>query len=93
VPRGHDNRPMIWWGTIVVGTSAVAAGMFGLRAPVTGTVRTIVLAIGGALVGLGAIGLQRDASAAEWVLTPLVLGALSVLHARLLFAGEGPGRI
>jgi hypothetical protein len=27
------------------------------------------------------------------VLTPLVLGALSVLHARLLFAGEGPGRI
>jgi hypothetical protein len=71
----------------------VAAGMFGLRAPVTGTVRTIVLAVGGALVGLGAIGLQPDASAAEWVLTPLVLGALSVLHARLLFAGEGPGRI
>ncbi|MDP9328748.1 MAG: hypothetical protein M3P10_11115 [Actinomycetota bacterium] len=84
---------MIWWGTIMVGASAVAAGMFGLRAPVTGTVRTIVLAVGGALVGLGAIGLQPDASAAEWVLTPLVLGALSVLHARLLFAGEGPGRI
>jgi hypothetical protein len=84
---------MIWWGTIVVGASAVAAGMFGLRAPVTGTVRTIVLAVGGALVGLGAIGLQQDASAAEWVLTPPVLGALSVLHARLLFAGEGPGRI
>jgi hypothetical protein len=52
-----------------------------------------VLALGGALVGLGAIGLQPDRSPVEWALTPLVLGALSVLHARLLFAGEGPGRI
>lgn len=84
---------MIWWGVIVLGLSAVLGGMFGFRAPVTGTVRTIVLACGGALVGLGAIGLQRGASPAEWVLTPLVLGALSVLHARLLFAGGGPGRI
>jgi hypothetical protein len=84
---------VVWWATIALGGSMVAAGMFGLRAPVRGTVRTIVLALGGALVGLGAIGLQRGASASEWVLTPLVLGALSVLHARLLFAGEGPGRI
>jgi hypothetical protein len=56
-------------------------------------VRTIVLAAGGVLVGLGAIGLQHDATVLEWVLTPLVVGALSVLHARLLLAGEGPGRI
>jgi hypothetical protein len=93
VPRGHDNRPMIWWGAIVVGGAVVAAGMFGLHAPLRSPVRTIVLAGGGALVGLGAIGLQRDATALEWVLTPLVVGALSVLHARLLLAGEGPGRI
>jgi hypothetical protein len=84
---------MVWWGTIVVGGGTVAAGMFGLRSPLRSPVRTIVLAAGGALAGLGAIGLQRDASALEWVLTPLVVGALSVLHARLLLAGEGPGRI
>jgi hypothetical protein len=84
---------MIWWVAIVVGGSAVAAGMFGLRASLRSPVRTIVLAGGGALVGLGAIGLQGDATALEWVLTPLVVGALSVLHARLLLAGEGPGRI
>jgi hypothetical protein len=84
---------MIWWATIVVGASAVVGAMFGFRAPLTGAVRTIVLAAGGVLVGLGAIGLQQDASVAEWVLTPPALGALSVLHARLLFAGEGPGRI
>jgi uncharacterized membrane protein len=93
VPRGHDNRPMVWWGTIVVGGAVVAAGMFGLRTPLRSPVRTIVLAAGGVLVGLGAIGLQHDATVLEWVLTPLVVGALSVLHARLLLAGEGPGRI
>jgi hypothetical protein len=84
---------MIWWATIAVGGSSVAAGMFWLRAPLRSPVRTVVLAGGGALVGLGAIGLQRHATALEWVLTPLVVGALSVLHARLLLAGEGPGRI
>jgi hypothetical protein len=84
---------MIWWATIAVGGSSVAAGMFWLGAPLRSPVRTIVLAAGGALVGLGAIGLQRHATALEWVLTPLVVGALSVLHARLLLAGEGPGRI
>ena len=43
--------------------------------------------------GLGAIGLQDRATAVEWVLTPVVLGALGVFHDRLLFAGEGPRRI
>lgn len=84
---------MIWWVTIAIGAAAVAAALFGPRGPATGMVRTIALAGGGALVGLGAIGLQPGASVAEWALTPLVLGALSVLHARLLFAGDGPGRI
>jgi hypothetical protein len=52
-----------------------------------------VLAAGGAVVGLGAIGLQDHPTAVEWILTPLLLGALGVLHDRLLFAGEGPRRI
>lgn len=84
---------MVWWAAIVVGASAVAASMFALRTPARGALRTLALAGGGALVGLGGIGLQRGASAAEWILTPLVLGALSVFHARLLSAGEGPRRI
>lgn len=84
---------MIWGALLAVGGSAVAAAMFVLRTRLPGPVRTLVLAIGGAVVGLGAIGLQEDPSAVEWVLTPLVLGALSVLHVRLLFAGEGPGRV
>jgi hypothetical protein len=84
---------VIWWLAIVAGGIVVAVGMFAVRAPLTGVARTSVLVLGGALVGLGAIGLQPDPSAVEWALTPPVLGALSVLHARLLFAGEGPGRI
>ena len=78
---------------IVAGGSAVAAAMAWRRTPSTAGARTILLAGGGAVVGAGAIGLQGHASALEWLLTPLVLGALSVLHARLLFAGDGPGRI
>ena len=49
--------------------------------------------LGGVLVGLGAIGFTDDPNTADWVLAPLVLGALAPIHVRLLFAGEGPRRI
>jgi hypothetical protein len=84
---------VLWGAVLAVGGLIVAASMFPLRGRLPETVRRAVLAVGGAGVGLGAIGLQDHPTTVEWILTPLVLGALGVLHDRLLFAGEGPRRI
>jgi hypothetical protein len=81
------------WGAVVAagGVIWVLSGLL-LRDRLPAFVRTVVLVTGAAVVGLGAIGLQDGASTLEWVLTPLALGALALLHDRLLFAGEGPRR-
>lgn len=84
---------MIWGAVIGAGAVVVLTATFVFRDRVATSVRTGVLVIGAGLVGVGAIGLQDRASTAEWILTPVVLGALAVLHDRLLFAGSGPGRI
>jgi hypothetical protein len=82
------------WGVLVgIGAVVVIAATVAVRGPLPRVVRTVVLVAGAVLVGIGAIGLQDHASTVEWLLTPLVLGALAVLHDRLLFSGDGPGRI
>jgi hypothetical protein len=83
----------VLWGVVLAGGGLIAvAATFPLRGRVSEPVRRAVLAAGGVIVGLGAIGLRESPSVAEWILTPLVLGALGVFHDRLLFAGEGPRR-
>jgi hypothetical protein len=84
---------VIWGASIALGAATVVAATFPLRDRVPAAVRTGVLIAGAGVVGLGAIGLQEDASTVEWMLAPAVLGALAVLHDRLLFARDGPGRI
>lgn len=84
---------MVWGAVLAAGVLVVAVSMFVLRGRLPESGRRAVLAVGGLLVGLGAIGLQDHASAVEWILTPAVLGALGVFHDRLLFAGTGPRRI
>ena len=78
---------------LAAGGLGVMASMFPLRGRLPETGRRALLAVAGAAVGLGAIGLQEHASTFEWILTSVGLGALAVFHDRLLFAGEGPGRI
>jgi hypothetical protein len=53
----------------------------------------LLAALGGVLVGLGAVGFTDAPTSVERVLAALVLGALAPLHVRLLFLGEGPRRI
>ena len=78
---------------LVVGAVVSAAVALPLRTRLAPRAVDIGAALGGVLVGLGAIGLTDDPSAVEWLLVPLVLAALAPLHVRLLFAGEGPRRI
>ncbi len=66
--------------------------VFALRSRLAWSATTGVLALAGAGLGLGAIMVQRNASAPEWALAPLVCAALLPLNVRLLYAGEGPLR-
>jgi UDP-N-acetylmuramyl pentapeptide phosphotransferase/UDP-N-acetylglucosamine-1-phosphate transferase len=84
---------VIWVVAIVIGGVVVAAATLLLRTRMARPARLALLVAGALAVGIGAIGLQDDATALEWVLTPLVLAALALLHDRLVFAGDGPRRI
>jgi hypothetical protein len=81
------------WGAVLAagGVMWVVSGLL-LRSRLPPALRNAGLVTGAAVVGLGAIALQDGASTLEWVLTPLVVGALALLHDRLLFAGDGPRR-
>ena len=53
----------------------------------------ILVALAGAGLGVGALVLQQDVNAAEWIVVPVALAALLPVHVRLLFTGEGPLRV
>src|SRR5258706_7086274 len=76
---------------ILVLVAAVASGLAALatlRLGVATTATLLLMALAGALAGLGGLLVQDGVSAGEWVAATLVLAALGVFHARLLFAGD-----
>jgi hypothetical protein len=52
----------------------------------------LLLAVGGAGLGIGALFFQEDVSTSAWVLTPALVAVLCVVHARMLVASGGPLR-
>ena len=77
---------------IVVGAGLGLFATFVVRSRQPWRTTAAALALSGALVGIGAIAVQHEANAAEWLLAPIVLGALFPLNVRLLFRGAGPMR-
>jgi hypothetical protein len=52
----------------------------------------LLLAAFGAVLGVGGLLLQSDVGLAAWILTPVAVATITVLHVRVLFAGSGPLR-
>ncbi len=52
----------------------------------------VLLAASGALLGLGGLLVQSDVGVGAWLLTPIAVATIAVLHVRVLFAGSGPLR-
>jgi hypothetical protein len=64
-----------------------------LRRRIPQTASDLLAALGGAGVGVGGLLLlHRDVNTASWIAAPVMLGALSVWHLRVLFGGSGPFR-
>jgi hypothetical protein len=82
-------------GVLVVTGSAglVAATAIEFRRRLPGEQVDRLFAAAGAGLGLGALLVQQGVGPVEWVVVPVALGALFPLHARLLFAGDGPLRV
>jgi hypothetical protein len=82
-------------GVLVLAGSAglVAATAIEFRRRLPGDQVDRLFAAAGAGLGLGALLVQREVGPVEWVAVPVALGALFPLHARLLFAGDGPLRV
>ena len=52
----------------------------------------VLLAIEGAVLGVGGLLVQQGVGTAAWILTPIAVALIAVLHVRVLFAGSGPLR-
>ncbi len=52
----------------------------------------VLLAASGALLGLGGLLVQSGVGIGAWLLTPIAVATIAVLHVRVLFAGSGPLR-
>ncbi len=51
-----------------------------------------LLVLVGALLGVGGLLVQTGVGPGSWVVAPLLLGVVAVLHVRFLFGGAGPFR-
>lgn len=68
----------------------VAATTLRPRVPAIAT--DILVAVGGMGLGFGALFFQDGVSIAAWLAAPVLVGALAVIHVRVLFHGDGPLR-
>jgi hypothetical protein len=82
-------------GVLVLVCSAglVVATAIEFRLRLPGDTLDRLFAAAGAGLGVGALLVQHGVGVIEWVVVPVALGALFPLHARLLFAGDGPLRV
>lgn len=84
--------PVGGFTTLAASASLVVVAAVVLRRQLSRPLVDGVLALGGAGLGVGGLLLEHDVGVASWVAAPVLLAAITVLHVRLLFAGQGPLR-
>ena len=85
-------NPVGGWITIAASAGIVLWTWFGLRGNAPSWVLDAGSALGGVGLAVGGLLLIEDPGLASWLVAPMVLGPATVIHRRLLFAGEGPLR-
>jgi len=84
--------PVGAWTTLAVSAALVVLTALVLRPRLSRTFVDGLLALGGAGLAVGGLLFFDDVGAASWAVAPSLLAAITVLHVRLLFAGDGPLR-
>ncbi|MBI3647155.1 MAG: hypothetical protein HY240_00085 [Actinobacteria bacterium] len=85
-------EPGLGIGVIVAATALALTTVLALRSRVPRWTTDLLLAAAGSGEGAGALLVQHGARPAEWALVLFALAVLVPVHARVLFAGEGPLR-
>jgi len=80
------------WSIIGISIAVILVAWFGVRRTAPPWLADLGSVVGGAGLGMGGLLLLHDVGVASWVLTPVGLAAATVVHRRLLFAGDGPLR-
>lgn len=78
--------------TIVVASIALLATVRWSLPNAPRRVSDLLLAVFGAVLGVGGLLVQSEVGLAAWILTPIAVATIAVLHVRVLFAGSGPLR-
>ena len=84
--------PVLGICVMAVALGVTALDVWVLRSRVSMRVFTLVLALMGAILGVGALLMIEHVPASSWVLAPVVMAGLATLHTRALLAGSGPFR-
>jgi hypothetical protein len=81
-------------GIAIVLVASVLAVVAGVRLRVRLPQRAIdaLMALAGAGIGVGGLMTLDDVGTASWIVAPVILAAIALLHVRALFAREGPFR-
>ena len=78
---------------ILVTSSALALVTAGwLRARLPRPAIDATMALAGAGIGVGGLLFLHDVGLSSWIVGPLLLAVIALLHVRALFGGEGPFR-
>ena len=78
---------------LVVASGLALAVVLPLRERLRPWIRDALLALAGAGLGVGGLLLQTDVELGSWIVAPLLLGIVTPLQVRALFARGGPYRI
>jgi|SoimicmetaTmtHMA_FD_contig_31_6342178_length_380_multi_3_in_0_out_0_1 hypothetical protein len=78
--------------TIAVAGTLLVLTVWRLRPRMSPMGLDVLLALEGAAVGVGGLFFLDDVGMGAWILTPIALATIAVLHVKVLFAGSGPLR-
>lgn len=77
---------------LVVSALLLVAAAFPLRTRLHDRIVDVLLAFGGAGIGVGGLLFLEDVGVASWLVAPAFLAVGAIAHVRALFAGAGPFR-
>jgi hypothetical protein len=83
---------MMGWAVIAASAAVLVAAAFGARTRIAAAAVDALLAAAGAGLAVGGLLLVDDVEIGSWIVAPVALAALTIVHVRAMFAGSGPFR-
>jgi hypothetical protein len=80
------------WAVLVVSALLLVSAALPLRTRLHDRVVDLLLALGGAGIGVGGLLFLEDVGVASWLFAPAFLAVGAIAHVRALFGGAGPFR-